>query len=56
MYETHCIFCGNKLDWSADFTFDEVYTPEDEKDLERVVTEMVCHNCGATATFIAPRQ
>ena len=56
MYETFCIFCGNKLDWSADFTYEEIYLSDDEKDKGRVITEMFCRKCGAEATFVAPQR
>ena len=54
MYETVCIFCGEKMNWSADFNYGDAYPVLDEEDEGRIITQMTCPKCGAIASFVEP--
>ena len=55
MYDTHCIYCGTRMIWGINFSYEELFHPFDDKDRERIVTEVSCPKCGATAMFVQPR-
>lgn len=55
MYDTHCIHCGTKMNWSTDIPYDEMFIADDDADVERTITEMICPECHFTALFIEPR-
>jgi hypothetical protein len=43
---TICWFCGSKMIWGADFSFED-YGSEGES----IIANLSCPNCGATAEF-----
>ena len=48
-----CWWCGGELIWDCDFDKSDVY---DDPDMEGMVTELHCSDCGARVTYETPEE